>query len=44
MLLPQQTGALTIDPSGTSSVGFLNVTVSKAGYGEDSSTRVTVIL
>ena len=35
---------LTIDPSGTSSVGFLNVTVSKAGYGEDSSTRVTVIL
>ena len=35
---------LTIDPSGTSSVGFLYVTVSKAGYGEDSSTRVTVIL
>lgn len=35
---------LTIDPSGNSSVGFLTVTVSKAGYGEDSSTRVTVIL
>lgn len=35
---------LTIDPSGNSAVGFLTVMVSKAGYGEDSSTRVTVIL
>lgn len=35
---------LHIDPTGTGSVGFITVTVSLAGYGEDSGTMVTVIL
>lgn len=35
---------LSIDPVGTSAVGFIDVIVSKAGYGEDSSTRMTVVL
>ena len=35
---------LTIDPSGNSKVGFITAVVSMAGYGEDSSTRITVIL
>lgn len=35
---------LTIDPVGASAVGFIDVIVSKAGYGEDSSTRMTVVL
>lgn len=36
--------ALHIEPSGSGSVGFITITVSLAGYGEDSGTRVTVIL
>lgn len=35
---------LKIDPSGNGAVGFLAVSVSLAGYGEDSTTRITVIL
>ena len=35
---------LRIDPYGGATVGFLTVVVSMPGYGEDSSTKVTVIL